>query len=109
MNFIKRLFSAWVPRRPVSAGSVFPVPHPGESWILDCADGSPLPREPGPVVTVREVLDGWVRYDMDRSRILVDQRTTLKTFRKLYRPNAEAQGREAYPAPACSTGDRPCS
>ena len=91
MNFIKRLFSARVPRRSASAGSAFPVPQPGESWIFDHADGSPWPRQPGPVVTVRDVRDGWVRYDMDGSRTWVDQRTTLKTFRELYRPNAAGQ------------------
>lgn len=89
MNFIKRLFSARVPRRSESAGSASPIPRPGESWIFDHADGSPWPRAPGPVVTVRDVRDGWVRYDMDGSRAFVDQRITLKTFCALYRPNNE--------------------
>jgi len=87
VNFIKRLFSARVPRRPESAGSAIPIPRPGESWIFDHAEG-PWPRKPGPVVIVRDVKDGWVRYNIDRCA-WTDQRTTLKTFRKLYRPNKE--------------------
>lgn len=92
MNFLKRLFVARVQRRSASAGSAIPIPLPGESWIFDYRDGSPWSRQPGPVVTVRDVRDGWVRYDIDRTA-WTDQRTTLKTFRELYRPNAGGEAR----------------
>lgn len=84
MNFIKRLFAALVPRRNEQAGPDIPIPRPGESWIFDNSDGSPWPREPGPIVTVRDVRDGWVRFDMGGE--WDDNRTTLKTFCALYRP-----------------------
>jgi hypothetical protein len=60
------------------------IPHPGELWIFDHPDGSPWPREPGPIVTILEVRDGWVRYK-NSDEVWPDEHTTLKTFCKLYK------------------------
>lgn len=58
------------------------MPKPGEKWrFLDGAEG-PWPKDHYAPVTVSDVRDGWVRYDMSAFK---DQRLRLDSFVRMYR------------------------
>jgi hypothetical protein len=57
------------------------VPVVGELWVL--SDGSPWQTK-YPPVTILDVKDGWVRYDMNK--IFRDERMLMKIFISCYEP-----------------------
>lgn len=84
-DFIRRML---MQARPLPSPEKTPVriPSVGEVWIIPGYDdpwgGSLCVRS-----RIREVLDGWVRYDiLPSGGIFMDQRMKLNQFIKIYLP-----------------------
>ena len=77
MNILKRLFG----KSTINEAVV--NPEPGEYWWFN--DDSPFPSKYNPVL-IREVKDGWVRYDM---LTMKDERLKLESFHNIYMPTKE--------------------
>ena len=59
-----------------------PNPQPGEKWYFKDNCQGPWPKEDVPHVTIVDVKEGWVRYDM---RYFKDQRLKLWQFKWMYK------------------------
>jgi hypothetical protein len=56
------------------------MPEPGEIWTFDHEEG-PWPKENAIFVKIRDVKDGWVRYEHGYRR---DERMKIRAFRWCY-------------------------
>jgi hypothetical protein len=73
----------WIALQLQGDGDVAPVaPKPGELWQLR-PKGSPWPEKNYPPVTILDVKDGWVRYDM--VSLFKDERMRVSAFVGMYR------------------------
>ena len=72
----------WFKRGPKLNGTPIRKPIKGEKWGRK--DGSPWPRSDRPVVTILDVKDGWVRYDMGGT-IFKDERMVMSSFLYCYK------------------------
>lgn len=62
------------------------TPSAGEKWRID--DGDPFP--PKNTVTILDVSDGWVRYQIGKGTMFDDERMSVKRFIGVYRYHASA-------------------
>jgi hypothetical protein len=77
------------PFRKKSAPTPPVEPKAGECWIFTHVDG-PWPREDGyGLVKIRDVADGWVRYDLPH---FPDQRMRIESFVRMYRWVTDSAG-----------------
>ena len=71
-----------------------PTIAPGERWLLCPSNGDPWGQKPYRPVTILDVRDGWVRYDMGPGPFR-DERKKIGEFVGMYRlvtPNVELTG-----------------
>ena len=54
----------------------------GEKWKLKEGDGSPWPTKEFPPVTILDVKEGWVRYEIGDA--FPDNRMGIKEFTRIY-------------------------
>jgi len=80
-NLWKRLFGKKEEAKPVE--EVFPTIEIGERYLLAPKDGDPFGQQKFYPVTVMDVKEGWVRYDMLPT--FPDCRKPIKSFLAMYR------------------------
>ena len=63
------------------------IPSSGEVWRMD-GEETPWGSTPYIDVTILDVKDGWVRYDMGNGNgfLFRDERKELKSFVRMYKP-----------------------
>jgi hypothetical protein len=69
--------------QPASELSAQLGPEPGQKWVFIPEQKDPWERKHYPPVTILDVRDGWVRYAMQS--VFTDERTTIKSFTRMYR------------------------
>ena len=85
-NFMQRLVDLGLAPKSAMKNLTGHIPVAGEQWVFDVSDDYPFETGPGHIVTIRDVADGWVRYDY---RWRKDQRLKLDSFMAMYKPMAK--------------------